>query len=169
MSGVQIHFDASELARLSPLVADMIRRGDDTRPMMEAIGAVNENAARERIESTNVSPSGQAWKPSLRVRENGGKTLMLKHHLADSLTSEATATEVATGSNLPYARIHQLGGTIVPKTQKALKFRLPSGGFVTVKKVTIPQREYLGPSADDLAAWADIVEDHFLAGLPGLA
>jgi phage gpG-like protein len=47
-----------------------------------------------------------------------------------------------------YARIHELGGTIKPKTAKALRFRLDDGTFVVVQQVTMPARPYLRPAAD---------------------
>lgn len=47
-----------------------------------------------------------------------------------------------------YARIHELGGTIRPKTAKALAVPLPEGGIALVQSVTIPARPYLRPAAD---------------------
>lgn len=47
-----------------------------------------------------------------------------------------------------YARIHELGGTIVPRNGKALRFPLPDGSFATVASVTIPARPYLRPAGD---------------------
>ncbi|MFZ5747899.1 MAG: phage morphogenesis protein [Pseudomonadota bacterium] len=47
-----------------------------------------------------------------------------------------------------YARIHELGGTITPKTAKALAIPLPDGGVAFAASVTIPARPYLRPSAD---------------------
>jgi len=49
-----------------------------------------------------------------------------------------------------YARIHELGGTIVPVRAKALAIPDPDdpGGVLMVKSVTIPARPYLRPAAD---------------------
>lgn len=47
-----------------------------------------------------------------------------------------------------YALIHELGGTITPKTAKALAIPLPDGGVAFAKSVTIPARPYLRPAAD---------------------
>jgi phage gpG-like protein len=63
---------------------------------------------------------------------------------------------------MPYAAIHQFGGVIVPKNAKALRFKLPSGQWVTVKKVVIPPRPFfpvdssgkLTPKAEQLIARA---------------
>jgi len=43
-----------------------------------------------------------------------------------------------------YARIHELGGTIVPRRKKWLRFQTENGWVVT-KKVRIPKRPYLLP------------------------
>ena len=67
------------------------------------------------------------------------------------------------GSNLPYARIHQKGGTIKPKKAKKLVFKGRGGKKVAVDEVTIPARPYLGVSADDMKEVRETISD-FLAG-----
>lgn len=47
-----------------------------------------------------------------------------------------------------YARIMELGGTIRPRTAKALAVPLPEGGIALVQSVTIPAQPYLRPAAD---------------------
>lgn len=47
-----------------------------------------------------------------------------------------------------YARIQELGGTIVPTRAKALKIPMPDGTFRFVQKVFIPPRPFLRPAAD---------------------
>lgn len=47
-----------------------------------------------------------------------------------------------------YALIHEIGGTIEPKTAKSLAVPLPEGGIALVRSVTIPARPYLRPAAD---------------------
>ena len=49
---------------------------------------------------------------------------------------------IRVGSNLIYARIHEYGGTIVPKQARALVFQI-GGRWIFAKKVTIPERSYL--------------------------
>ncbi len=49
-----------------------------------------------------------------------------------------------------YALIHELGGTITPKTAKALAIPQPDGSVRFAKSVTIPARPYLRPAADQL-------------------
>lgn len=61
------------------------------------------------------------------------------------------------GTNVVYARIHELGGVILPKTAQALKFQIPGVGWRTVKKVTMPARPFLRPSlSDNLQRFRDL-------------
>ena len=76
----------------------------------------------------------------------GGKTLDKESHLKDSIDYAATSDKVMVGSNLPYARIHQLGG----KTGKG-------------HKVDMPARPYLGVSEEDMDEVRETMAD-FLAG-----
>ena len=52
---------------------------------------------------------------------------------------------------LVYARIHEFGGTIVPRRAPFLVFTGEDGGLVFTKKVKIPARPYIGRALDDKA------------------
>ncbi|MBO6789518.1 MAG: phage virion morphogenesis protein [Dinoroseobacter sp.] len=132
---------------------------DDLTPLMDNIGALLEQSARTRIESTNVGPDGSPWPQSMRAVEDGGRTLFESGRLAASLTHEADRREARIGSNLIYAGVHQSGATITPTSGRALQFQLPNGEFVTVGKVTIPARPYLGISEEDELEIGELVSD----------
>lgn len=73
--------------------------------------------------------------------------------LARSINAEIIPTFdktvlVGVGTNVIYARIHELGGTIKAKKGKYLKFYI-KGKFIQVKQVTIPARPYLTPAIED--------------------
>lgn len=121
----------------------------DLTILMDQIGALLEQSARDRIEATNVAPDGTPWYPSDRVDLFGGRTLFETGRLAASLTHEAGPDQVAIGSAMIYAGVHQTGAIIVPKNAQALTFMLPGGAFVEVGKVEIPARPYLGISETD--------------------
>lgn len=74
-------------------------------------------------------------------------------NLKRSITiSEASATHVVVGTNLAYARIHDLGGDIEPKNGKYLKFKI-NGHWVSVKHVRINPykgKGYLTPAFDNM-------------------
>lgn len=80
------------------------------------------------------------------------------------------------GSNLKYARIHQLGGVITPKNRKFLRFPIGAGNFVFAKKVVMPARPYLVVRPEDperliRAGWEYLAEKFKAggqAGAPGM-
>lgn len=149
---------------------------EDMTDLMDLIGSVLINGARERISDTNVSPDGVPWPPSLRVQvgaiaaaedgeevdiAKGGKTLHQSGALLNSITSAAAPQEVTVGSNLIYAGVHQAGATIKAKTAKGLHFTLANGESVMVGAVTIPARPYLGISDEERASIEDVTAVHF--------
>jgi len=62
------------------------------------------------------------------------------------------------GTNLPYAAIHEFGGTIVPVNAQFLRFEI-DGVVIFTKSVEIPARPYLRPAFDENidAAMAEVV------------
>lgn len=162
--GIEAHFGAT--AQAAEAMTDL----------MDLIGTVLVNGARERIAVSNQAPDGTPWPPSLRVQVAaaaeteegkpvditlGGKTLYQSGALANSLTAEAAPTEVKVGSNMIYAGVHQTGATIRAKTAKGLHFTLANGEEVMVGSVTIPRREYLGISGEEQAQIEDVTLVHF--------
>lgn len=94
---------------------------------------------------------GRAGQESRRIAKDvhGGKLLAQSGQLKKSITiGEITNTSVEIGSSLVYARIHQLGGTILPRRFDALY--IPFGkGYKKVHKTTIPARPYLVMQNED--------------------
>jgi len=136
--------------------------GMSPRPLLDDVGAKMEVATVLRFE-TNVAPDGTPWKPSLRAKVTGSKTLVMTTQLRDSISYVVEDDAVEVGSNAIYARIHQEGGVITAKDGGALRFELATGGFATVKSVTIPARAYLGVSAEDVDTIIAITGDHLAA------
>lgn len=90
------------------------------------------------------SPTGESWKPlsplTISMRRGGSsKPLIDRGTLRRSINGKATNTQAIAGTNLNYAAIHQFGGTIRPRTGRALRF----GGNIRTR-VVIPARPYLG-------------------------
>lgn len=121
--------------------------------ILAPIGALLESTTLERFD-TNVGPDGQAWEPSLRAKITGGRTLVDKGHLRDSIHYAVEADAVEIGSAHLTAGVHQFGATIHAKTGAGLNFMLADGLRVTVDTVTIPERPFVGLSAED----RDLVE-----------
>lgn len=130
------------------VIRQMIKFGMNLEPAMEDLAVIGENTTRERF-TTQIDPSGQRWKRSIRAQINGGKTLTKDGHLGDSITHRSDRYSAEWGTNRPYAPIHHFGGEIKPKDANNLRFRLANGAFITTKKVTMPKREILGVSKSD--------------------
>lgn len=143
--GVRIRVEADTI---SPALARLRALAGDLTPVMDEIGDQLVANVLERFRR-GVGPDGQAWPRSGRAEEEGGQTLVDAGRLRDSIVSEAGPSSVTVGTNVLYARIHQLGGTIRPKTADRLRFRLAGGQFVAVHSVTLPARPYLGIGAED--------------------
>lgn len=117
---------------LADALTGLIAAGTDMTPAMEQIGAALETTTQFRF-LHGTAPGGNPWTPSRRAIAESGLTLVDSGALRDSITYAAGAREVEIGSNLIYARIHQLGGEAGRN-----------------KAVSLPSRPYLpDPAADD--------------------
>ncbi|WP_454908387.1 phage virion morphogenesis protein [Variovorax gossypii] len=99
------------LDKVGGAVRRMEQLGASPRPLWNAFGQYGESSTRLRFQ-TQAGPSGAKWRPSQRVKKHGGQTLVLKRRLERSITYRANNSGVEWGSNVVYARIHQLGGKI---------------------------------------------------------
>ena len=136
-----IELEAPELTAL----AQDLRRASraNRRRLMEGLATVGEAGARARITEGGPGPQGEKWPPRHRLYRGRGPLLNRDGHLADSITADATATTASWGSRRVYARIHQLGGVIRPRTARVLRFML-GDTEIFARKVTMPARPYLG-------------------------
>lgn len=122
--------------------------------LSEGIGRLVQEQTRKRIEEEKTTPEGAAWKKNI----TGTSILYRGGALTRSIDYVATPQSVMIGSALVYARIHQLGGTIRPKTAKALAFMI-GNQMRLVQSVTIPARRYLGLSPANQDEVVDAAED----------
>jgi len=131
------------LGRLRSLIADLT-------PVMDEMGAEMTAATQDRFKS-GVAPDGSPWPELAQATKDkrgaDAKPLVDRGHLRDSISWQASATEVSVGSNRAYARIHQFGGQAGRNNA-----------------VTIPARPYLGVGEDDKALLAELIGDHLRAG-----
>lgn len=133
----------------------------DTAGTIKAIAEGLRTSTVERF-ANEESPEGTKWKPSVRVSENGGKTLTKSAGLKTSIKSQSNNSGLAVGTNLEYAATHQYGAdrTIHARKVKNLKFKV-GGRWVSTPsvRVSIPARPFLGISKDDDAEIKEIVEE----------
>jgi len=148
-----------EDARILSAIQSLLAMARNATPIMREIAAIGENSTRLRFR-TETAPDGSRWKPSLRVRMAGGRTLTKDGHLADSVSGNAGKDFAEWGVNRPYAAIHQFGGEIKARSGGFLRFRLANGAWASVKSVVIPDRPFLGVSDDDAEDILDVLGRH---------
>jgi phage virion morphogenesis protein len=146
MTGARIEFTLNAGSVVQALNR-LIERTDDLTPLMTFIGEALLQTTQARFD-TGTGPDGAPWKPSRRATNEGGQTLVDSTRLLKSINYQAGAQAVSIGTNVLYAAIHQFGGTIRPKTAKALTF-VASGRRITVGAVNMPARPFLGLSEAD--------------------
>ena len=157
MSGIVIETRIDDAA-LMRAFDTLIRRGGDPRPALEEIGDMLIADIQGRF-MREEDPEGHPWAPSRRAEEEGGQTLTDNAILRNSFTKEVAADSVTVGTAEIYAAIHNFGGIIEAKNSEYLMFE--SGGQVFfLKKVEMPQREFMGITDENCSAALDILKDY---------
>lgn len=144
ISGVNLTVRSGGTEAISRALHALERRGENLKPALSEIGAMLVTSTQTRFEAER-DPGGRAWEP---LRHRSGPILRLSGRLYKSLTYAVGTRQVEVGTNVPYARIHQLGG----KAGRGLK-------------VTIPARAYLGLDDADERGSLAIVNDYLLGDL----
>lgn len=172
---------------------DMLERAAaNPQAAYHAIGAYMVFSTQRNIELERT-PEGQPWprlSPRTAARRIGRRVrgydhmLRVTNRLYQSISYDVLGG-VEWGSNLVYARIHQLGGTItMPARQGRVtlkSIRRPGGGVrsrfvrsgtkggeertvsIGAHTIRMPARRYLGFSTADQQAVTEIVADHLRA------
>lgn len=146
MGGASFKMDWGGLDRMLGSAVGAVGR---TQGAMAAIGDALVASTVERFDA-GEGPDGTPWEPSQRAVAEGGKTLVDTGRLRGSIGYEASPAHVSVGSNVVYARIHQLGGQA-------------GRGHA----VTLPARPYLGISEEDAKEARAILADHLRGALGG--
>ena len=154
--GIEVVLDVSEIVELS---RDLQRLHDaDLAPLMRDAAAAGASATQARIDAGGPAPDGAQW-PARDSRDPGAHPLLSREgSLAESLETESDADTAAWGSNLVYARIHQLGGVIEPVERETLRYQL-GGATYYARRVEIPARPYLGIGTAEEQLLLGVVED----------
>ena len=124
--------------------------------LMRVLGQALVRTTQDRFR-TSTDPSGRPWhalNPAYAEFKRGPSILVesgARGGLLGSIHFQAGVRQVVVGTDKVYGAIHQFGGTIRPKTKKALMFRL-GPRLVMAKSVFIPARPYLGFGYKDIAA-----------------
>lgn len=153
MAGASFKMDFS---KLNGALGGALKVVAERQELAETLGEGFVSSTLERFE-TGKGPDGNSWPVSARAKKESGRTLVDDGHLKGSISYEASPLGVAVGTaDETKGAIHQFGGTIKPKSTKALKFKTPTG-FVTAKKVEMPARPYIGLNQEDIDEAAETI------------
>jgi len=142
----------------SEIVGNAYSASSGSREINYAIGEVLSSNARSRFRY-GKGPDGKKWKQSIRSKIDGNSTLYKTGTLRSSIGFSSDSKTVKIGTNLIYAKIHQLGGVIKSKTARFLVFKI-GNKFIRKKQVEIPARPFLGISIDDKKDILQIIKDY---------
>lgn len=158
-----------------------------TQDLMPQIGEYLQRSTEKRFK-TQTAPDGTPWRAlqpnyAKRKKYHKDKILTLRGYLRRSIRYQVTdPSTVEVGTNVEYAAIHQLGGSITQNAQSRLqRYRSVAGRVlfaankhkrgVTQRWVTrgayqvnIEARPFLGLSTDDEAGIRSIILDWLSEG-----
>jgi len=104
-AGIRFDADTAPLRRRVGRMAAALERPER---MFDEIGALVAASVVDRFERGR-GPDGRRWTPSRRAVEQGGRTLVDRARLRDSVTHVARRDGVDIGTNVVYAAVHQFG------------------------------------------------------------
>lgn len=145
-------------AALDAALSRAIAQGVDLRKPMGEIAGEWMDHVRDRF-AQERDPMGVPWAKRRDNVDPGRKLLFLDGHLQNAVVPEfgsdfAQVGVLKTAGPARYARIHNEGGTIVPRVAKALSF----GGRL-VAKVVMPKRQFVGFGDAERQSVVDVLSD----------
>lgn len=108
MSGISARYSIDDLEAKKALDGIEHRLARSEKPLMEC-GLV---LLRSIAKTFEAGGRPVRWKPSVRAKTTGGKTLIKTARLMRSITMTVLGRILTVGTNVKYARIHHLGGEI---------------------------------------------------------
>lgn len=176
MAGVSFSTRIDGPATIDARLAALAAANGDLSDLMDGIGLYLESSTIERFD-TETDPEGKPWEKSQRAIAQGGKTLTDSARLKTSVTHRSSATDAEVGTNVIYARPHQLGmdesvsvGAHTRTINQAFGRPLPGGLTVRVgafdRQMKMPRRSFLGISLDDEEEILALAEDHERDAVP---
>lgn len=102
----------------------------ETRGVLNSIAEGLRTSTVERF-TEEKTPEGTSWKPSIRVQEEGGKTLTKTTQLKTSIRSEVSDSGLAVGTNDIRAATHQFGDERTIRAMDGRVQDINNAGIVT--------------------------------------
>ena len=112
MAGVNLAAQLSGVSELVDTLNQLMNKTRDLQPALSQVGEYLLESHQSRFQ-LEVAPDGTPWaplSPETLARKKGEDRILQDHGtLRDTLSYEATASELLFGSNLEYAATHQFG------------------------------------------------------------
>ncbi|KEA51797.1 MULTISPECIES: phage virion morphogenesis protein [Mangrovibacter] len=178
---ISVEVSGTEQLAKVRMAVEKLSDGALQQELLESIGATVESQTRRRISDEKTSPAGekwQDWSERYRKTRNGNQSLLQGNgDLLDSIQFITERGRVRVGSPLAYAAVHQDGfsGNVSVSAHKRLITQafgraLKHGVWQTVgahkRMMNIPQREYLGLSAENNDELMHVISDFWNGVLP---
>lgn len=117
---VEIKIDNKEV---NERLLDLAKRGENLRPLMKNIAGIFASATEDNFREEGrpdkwTDLADITKKNRTKKRKWPGQILQVEGNLASSVNTQYDDDSAVIGTNLPYARIHQLGG-MAGKNKKA--------------------------------------------------
>lgn len=114
--------------KLKQALRELHTSTSDLKPILSQIGYALVDEVEQNFESQSFF--GSPWKPSIRAKNQGGKTLQDTGLLASSIGFSVDDDRVVVGTSVEYAPIHQLGG----KAGRGRKTIIEPRAFLPISK-----------------------------------
>lgn len=134
MLDIRIEFDKRDLAKIYKMPEEF--KAGTLKGMRQAMFHA-ERMSKKDFEKSRGSKGG------LHARTGN-----LRRSITSGINIKGSSIVGWLGSNVIYARIHEMGGIIRPRTKKYLRFQI-EGFWKTVKQVIIPTRPFLSPAIEE--------------------
>lgn len=125
---------------ISPSLTRLVRTAKNPLPVLRAMGTTFKSITEGTFNSAGAAYRPKPW-PPLKDPEGQPSILQKSTTLAKAFHLEVTAQAATLSNPMPYAGIHQFGGTIRAKG-KALSWINSKGERVFAKMVKIPPRPF---------------------------
>jgi len=164
---IKLEFDPSNVQKAIKKALDLMKPDGIPKSIAETLF----DSTKRRIEAGGPGPDGESWPPlslAYLLVKKGKGMLRESNALINELKPQVSPDGrlIVIGSNVPYAAIHQLGGTIKKKARDGeVRLRKVGGRTQFAKKshksartlkvrfgehtINIPARPYLGLSEGD--------------------
>lgn len=140
--------------------AQRLQRTLTNLPRQVGVLVVGETKANFRRQAFD----GQAWpkRKSNAQRDTGRNLLIDSGVLRRSIRSEAQGRRVTIFSDVPYAKVHNDGGSVKKRTSKRSGYKSKRKGGATFQ---MPKRQFLGDSKSQREKIDDFVSKQFQKAL----